>query len=112
MRSMSASASSIGEEQTHRVQDGGRRRTVTLAPAAAGVHEHRAQTGPARPHDVDRVEIADVGGFGRVDPGASEGALEQSRIGLLQAFLVGVEDEVEVAREVEALENAADGAVR
>src|SRR6185436_17874246 len=80
-------------------------------PAGARVHEDGVEAGGAGAEDVDGVEVADVGRLARLETGAVERDLEDARIGLLDADLGGVDDEVQVAAETKLAQDVGDGAV-
>src|SRR5262249_43908616 len=65
--------------------DVGRRRTVALTPASAGVEKDGPHADRSRAKDVDRVEIADVDRIARLDARALEGHPEDPWIRLLDA---------------------------
>ena len=78
---------------------------------APGSMQDGGQAGRARADHVDRVEIAHVDGLGGRQPGPLQRNAEDARIGLLDADLGRVDDEVQMTREAESSRIAAHRAV-
>src|SRR5207237_1106395 len=107
-----ATSTLIRQQCADRVQDRRRGGAVAHTPATAGIHQHGADARAPGADDVHGIEVADVRGVRRLDPGAGQRALKEAGIRLLDTLLLRVEDEVEITREPEIVEDALDRAVR